>query len=340
MFMKTKKIFTMLSLMVGLLVSSLAFTACGGDDDDSGKNNTKSDISIVSDGTNIKVIENNDTLIYRWTKNKTELVLIHGNYSNACVIPEYVNYEGKMYPVTAIYDGAFQNCYELISVIIPNTVKTIGEFAFAYCYDLTSVTIGNGVTSIGDYAFWGSDLKKVIVEDIAAWCKIDFTDSTSNPLSGADLYSDEKTKITDLVIPNSVTSINDYAFDGCSGLTSVTIPNSVTSIGKEAFEGCSGLTSVTIGNSVESIGESAFKSCSGLTSVTIGNSVTTIYRGAFQFCSNLSSVICLTTTPPICYNQIFSNVPLDLCTLIVPKGCASAYKEEYHWKDFGTIVEQ
>ena len=93
-----------------------------------------------------------------------------------------------------------------------------------------------------------------------------------------------------LSLPNSVTSIGEWAFEYCSGLTSVTIPNSVTSIGDYAFRGCSGLTSVTIGNSVTSIGDWAFGYCSALTSVTIPNSVTSIGSSAFNGCSGLTSV--------------------------------------------------
>lgn len=91
-------------------------------------------------------------------------------------------------------------------------------------------------------------------------------------------------------ISNSVTSIGEMAFQGCSNLTSVTMPSSVTSIGKSAFYGCSSLTSVTIPNSVTSIGNQTFTNCSSLTSVTIPNSVTSIEDNAFYGCSNLSSV--------------------------------------------------
>ena len=93
-----------------------------------------------------------------------------------------------------------------------------------------------------------------------------------------------------MTIPDSVTSIGDYAFRGYSGLTGVTIPSSVTSIGDSAFEYCRGLTSVTIPDSVTSIGEWAFYNCSGLTSVTIGNSVTSIGDCAFEYCSRLTSI--------------------------------------------------
>ena len=96
--------------------------------------------------------------------------------------------------------------------------------------------------------------------------------------------------LTNIVIPDSVTSIGSYAFSGCSNLTSVVIPDSVTTIGSYAFEDCSSLTSVTIGNSVTSIGKYAFDACYSLTSVTIPDSVTSIGDYAFSGCSSLTSV--------------------------------------------------
>ena len=185
--------------------------------------------------------------------------------------------------VTEIGKYAFRDCSGLTSVTIPNSVTSIADCAFQNCSGLTSVTIPNSVTSIADYAFQKcSGLTSVTVEitDLAAWCTNPVTFSIP---SSCTLYlSLNGNVIQDLTIPNSVTKIGNYAFDGCSGLTSVTIPNSVTEIGNRAFYGCSGLTSVTIPNSVTSIGYSAFAGCSGLTSVEIPDDVTCIGSGAFD----------------------------------------------------------
>ena len=212
-------------------------------------------------------------------------------YSGTVNIPETVTYNDVIYSVTSIGYQAFYKCSGLTSVTIGNSVTSIGNQAFRSS-DLTSVTIPNSVISIGNDAFFCcSGLEKVIVPDIAAWCGIAFGNIYANPLYYAKhLYSNETTEITNLIIPNSVTSIEYGAFYGCSALISVTIPNSVTSIGESTFEGCSGLTSVTIPNSVTSIGIYAFFNCSGLTSITIPNSVISIRRYAFYGCSGLTSV--------------------------------------------------
>ena len=192
--------------------------------------------------------------------------------------------------VTSIEPYAFTGCSGLTTVNIPNSVTSIGERAFQGCSGLTSVTIGNLVTNIDNSAFEGCS---ILTEINVVSANSAYT-SENGVLFNKDkttivCYPEGKTETT-YTIPESVTSIGNLAFAGCSGLTSVTIPKSVTSIGERAFYYCSNLTFVNIGNSVTSIGKNAFSGCSGLTSVIIPNSVSLIGNSAFSDCSGLTSV--------------------------------------------------
>ncbi len=225
------------------------------------------------------------------------------------VLPE--NSNGNAY---AIHKNTFYHNDTITSVVIPDSVTSIGDYAFYYCYDMTSVTFGENsrLTNIGNGAFY--------------WCR----------------------DLMEIVLPDSVTSIGDSAFYTCDSLTSVVIGNGVTSIGNNAFYYCTNLTeiyynatacadltgrsdvfynagqngdgiTVTIGANVtkipaylfygnssyapkitkvvfeegsvcESIGSSAFYYCTNLTEIVIPNCVTSIGDWAFSGCSNLTNV--------------------------------------------------
>ena len=145
--------------------------------------------------------------------------------------------------VTSIGNSAFEYCTSFTSITIPNSVTSIGNSAFEYCNALNTVTIGKNVTSIGRGAFtWFTALTTVnYTGDVASWCDIYFEDNSANPMSQADRFYINDQEIKNLIIPNSVEWINNYAFSGCN-FTSVTIPSSVISIGELAFNYCSKVT--------------------------------------------------------------------------------------------------
>ena len=192
--------------------------------------------------------------------------------------------------VTSIGESAFYVCSSLTSVVIPDSVTSIGRCAFAGCFNLTSIVIPDGVTSIGEGAFAAcSSLSQIIVN----------TGNNNYASIDGNLYSkDAKVLIqyvagkndSEFYIPDSVTSIGDWAFSGCSSLTSIVIPDSVTSIGNYAFFGCSSLESVAIPDGVTSIGIYAFYGCSSLEYVVIPDGVTSIGDSAFFNCNDLIDV--------------------------------------------------
>lgn len=177
----------------------------------------------------------------------------------------------------------------LIKASIPNSVTVIGEESFKYCVNLESIEIGTGLNKIKYNAFTGCEkLSSVYITDLEAWNNHgQFFDSPFK--YGANLYLNGEL-VTELIIPNTITTINNEIFKNIRSITSVIIPNSVISIGVNAFSGCTNLNSVDISNSVTEIGGGAFSGCSSLASVTIPNSVTEIGGWAFYNCSSLSSV--------------------------------------------------
>ena len=212
------------------------------------------------------------------------------NYAGltSVTIPTTVSYNGTTYSVTSIGECAFMWCTGLTSITISNSVKCIEVSAFSGCDGLISIVVESSNTT-----YDSRDNCNAIVETksnaLIAGCK---TTTIPNSITsiGNSAFSG-CSGLTSITMPNSVTSIGERAFYGCFSLTSITIPNSVTSIGDDAFYDCSGLTSITIPNSVTSIEESAFKGCRGLTSITIPNSITSIGYQAFSGCDGLTSIV-------------------------------------------------
>ncbi|MCX6894885.1 MAG: leucine-rich repeat domain-containing protein [Verrucomicrobia bacterium] len=190
--------------------------------------------------------------------------------------------------VTSIEGGVFQSCTALTSVTFGNSVTNIGRGAFGYCYNLSSVIIPDSVNSIEDDAFFAcSSLTNIVIPFSVAYigrafasCSrlsgltVDTLNSVYSSFEGVLFNKSQTTliqypggKAGNYTIPNSVTTIVDWAFGTCTNLTSVTIPDSVTNLGIYAFNFCSSLTSVTVGSSVTNIGSYTFQDCASLTGV-------------------------------------------------------------------------
>ena len=214
-------------------------------------------------------------------------------YTGNVIIPESVYYQGTTYPVTRINSWAFGNCSELTSVTIPNSVTVISNGAFQNCSNITSVTFPNSLTSIGDMAFWKCICLTSInipnsVTSIGS-SAFDYTGIYNNAPDGVFYvdnwvcgYKGNMPNNTTLTLAEDTRGIGGEAFAHSIGLVGVIIPNSVTVIDYYAFYCCSNLTSVIIPNSVNSIGSSAFYGCSNLINITIPNSVIFISDKAFN----------------------------------------------------------
>ena len=227
------------------------------------------------------------------------------------------------------------NYYEIKeNLILPNTITTISFGVFERCSNLENVYY-NGT-----------------IED---WCNIKLENSNSNPMKYAEHFymldnDNNYYEVTGIEIPNTITSIKDYQFNGfnnittieipssvtsigtsafsnCSSLTTIEIPSSVTSIGSHAFNRCTNLTNITIPESVTSIGDSAFHDCDSLTNITIPESVTSIGYGAFESCSSLTSITIPSSVTSI-GNYAFESCS-SLTSIIIPNSVTSIGKAAF-----------
>ncbi len=248
-------------------------------------------------------------------------------------------YIEKYYTGSNIISSYLFSRTKLESIVLPNSVTSIGSSAFSGCSGLAFVPIPSSVTSIESNAFsgtaWYDNQPDGLVYvgnfvynykgEMPANNHIVIKDGTIGIANSAFNYCSSLTSVT---IPNSVKCIGDRTFDGCSNLISVSIGNSVTSIGSFSFSGCSGLTSITIPNSVTSIANNAFSGCSGLTSVTVPNSVTSLGENAFENCNNLTSIVIPNSVISIGSNAFIGTVWYDN----QPDGLVYAGKVAYKYK--------
>ncbi|MGN8652045.1 leucine-rich repeat protein [Segatella copri] len=170
-----------------------------------------------------------------------------------------------------ICDDAFSKCSSLTSIVISNSVVSIGDGAFKFS-SLSNIVIPDSMTSIGSGAFWGCCSQSNVV----------VPDSVTSIGNGAFRSC---SSLSNVIIPNSVTSIGNGTFYGCRSLSNIGIPSCVTNIANFLFCGCRSLSDIVIPDSVTSIGIGAFSNCRFLSNIVIPDSVTNIRRGAFYKCN-------------------------------------------------------
>jgi len=201
--------------------------------------------------------------------------------------------------VNSLSEGVFFNC-SLNSVVLPDSLYSIGDYAFYGNYNLESIDLPSNLDSIGKYAFYNCGLTSIdlsgtkvssIGNNAFQYCfslnSITLPDSLYS--IGERAFYNCGVKSIDLS-KTQVTSLSSYAFCDCNSMESVVLPESLTSIGESVFSSCSSLKSITLPESLYTIGEGAFSSCSKLTSITIPASVTQIEFSAFSKCDSLTSV--------------------------------------------------
>ncbi len=213
-------------------------------------------------------------------------IIYYGNWvvgtNNDAVITSAVIREGTV----GIARGSFVKCYELETLVIPDSVKHVGwDFNFSHLEALKSVYIGGGVGEIGSGAFEGC------------------------------------TALRTVYLGNGITKIDDYAFDGCTSLVNITFPESLTYIGHNALS-CTAITSLYLKNGNVTIIDWAFSECEKLTSVSIGDGDKVIHYGAFAGCTSLEKVnlgygeaILCEEAFPYCHALTEVNIEGSVCLL-------------------------
>jgi hypothetical protein len=231
-------------------------------------------------------------------------------YTGDVNIPETITFAGMTYSVTAIGDDAFESCFNLTSVTIPNSVTSIDGCAFRGCTKLANIHIPNSVTTIGGSAFQNC------------------------------------IRLATVNIPNSVTTIGVYAFEFCYRLTEITVPESVTTIGLTTFSYCYSLTQVTWNarncmleyDFFDEEDHLPFAYCPSLKKITIGSEVESIDDEIFciydPVYNNIDTVVCLADVPPVISEYCFFNHTYQNATLCVPRASVDSYASATGWKEF------
>jgi hypothetical protein len=237
----------------------------------------------------INTINNQEVSVCQYTNEISENV----------EIPSTIENEENSYSVTQIKERAFEECINMRTIKLPNTIKSIGEFAFENCVNLQSIEIPESITTIEEYTF--------------SYC----------------------ISLNQVLLPNTLKTIGDKAFLSCVLLTEIKLPNSLTDISYSAFNGCQSLKEITIPSEVVNIGKEAFAGCLSLKKVEFLGRTDLTNQSIFSQCDSLETIICRSEKPAICNINAFDNYDIPI---YVPTKSIEFYQQESGWENFTNIL--
>lgn len=351
-----KSIKTFLAFCEVVMVSFMI--SCGGDDDNSYEKNF----------IGLQKIDN--ILYFLNVPEHTAEIRDGKELSGMVSLPSSVVFGGETCIVNSIGSRAFYGNANITSIIVPNSVTSIGKTVFKECSNLKSVSIGDGLEIIEEGAFTGcTQLESITIPNsVELLGKNAFESCTAlksvtlgNGLKSIKEYAFvECTQLESIAIPDNVTELGEGIFVYCSSLNSVTIGKGVTSIPEKMFDFCPKLTSVSISDNVVYIGMEAFANCESLKSITIPDNVSDVDIYAFAGCSSLTTIVlgknisriddtifagCKLIKDVYCYAAVVPDVPKvgyfienRDATLHVPAALLDLYKNSIFGLNFKNIV--
>ena len=208
-----------------------------------------------------------------------------GNQVETVILPQSLR---------SIGENAFFNCTTLTDLTIPEGVTSLKGNAFGDCKALTRLSLPSTLTTVGSAAFYHTEnLARVDITDLDAWCRIQFSDRLSSPFNASaaigSLYCNGE-PVTEVTIPADLDCVGKFQFYGCNSLQKVRVPEGITKVDEEAFLSCHNLSKVTLADTVTSVGRRAFSGCGSLTDLWMPLSLTEIGNEAFRNCAGLGAI--------------------------------------------------